>query len=73
MILSIKQTDHGQGKQTCGFYGGGGWQWDGWEVWGFSMQTVIIGMDGQWGPTVQHRELCEIRSLCYTTENEETL
>ena len=30
-------------------------------------------MDGQWDPTVQHREMCEIGSLCCTTEHEETL
>ena len=23
----------------------------------FGMQTVISGMDGQWDPTVQHREM----------------
>ena len=26
-------------------------------VWGLGMQTVTFGMDGLWGPTVQHREL----------------
>ena len=30
-------------------------------------------MDGQWDPTVQHREMCVIGSLCWTTELEETL
>ena len=39
----------------------------------FWMQIVIFGMDGQWDPTVQHRELCVIRSLCRTAEIEETL
>ena len=39
----------------------------------FWMQTVIFGMDGHWGPTVQHREMCAIGSLCCTTEHEETL
>ena len=48
-------------------------EWDGWVVQGFWMQTVIFGMDGQWGPIVQHRELCVIGSLCCTTEFEETL
>ena len=37
------------------------------------MQTVIFGMDGQWDPTVQHREMCVIGSLSCTTELEETL
>ena len=40
-------------------------------VWG--MQTLIFGMDGQWNPTVQHREMCVNRSLCCTTELDETL
>ena len=34
---------------------------------------LIFGMDGQWGPTVQHREQCVIWSLCCTIEIEETL
>ena len=51
----------------------GGREWDGQAVWGLGMQTVTSGMDGQWGPTVQHRELCVIGSLCYTKEIEETL
>ena len=37
------------------------------------VETVISGMDGQWDPTVQHRELCAIGSLCCTIELEETL
>ena len=40
-------------------------------VW--EMQTVIFGMDGQWDPTVQHRELCVIGSFCCTTELDKTL
>ena len=40
---------------------------------GFCMQTLTFGMDGKWGPTEQHRELCVIGSLCDTTEIEETL
>ena len=40
-------------------------------VLGFWIQTVIFGMGGQWGPTVQHRELCVTGSLCCTTEIEE--
>ena len=34
---------------------------------------VTFGMDEQWGPTVRHRELCVIGSLCCTTVIEETL
>ena len=37
------------------------------------MQTVISGVDGQWDPTVLHREMYVIGSLCYTTELDETL
>ena len=37
------------------------------------MQTVICGMDGQWDPTVHHREICVIASLCCTTEFDEAL
>ena len=33
---------------------------------GFGMQTIIFGMDGQWGPTVQHRELCDWITLLYS-------
>ena len=35
--------------------------------------TVTFVVDEQCGPTVQHRELCEIGSLCCTIEIEETL
>ena len=40
-------------------------------VW--EMHTIMLIMDGQWDPTVQHREICVIRSLCCTTELDETL
>lgn len=39
--------------------------------WG--RQTVLFGMDGQWDPTVQLRELCAIGSLCCITEFDDTL
>ena len=29
------------------------------------MPTVTFGMDGQWNPAVQHREMCAIGSLLY--------
>ena len=48
-----------QGGEGTGMEGG---------VWGWWVQTVKFGMQGQWGPTVWHRELCVIRSLCCTTE-----
>ena len=66
------ETDHGQREETCGSWGGGA-EWDGQAVWDFWMQIVIFGMDGQWEPTVQHREMCVIGSLCCTTELDKTL
>ena len=30
-------------------------EWDRWGIWDWWMQTVAFGMDGQWGPTIQHR------------------
>ena len=50
-----------------------GREWDGWRVWGWRMQPATFGMDEQWGPTVQHREMCVIGSLCCTMEIAETL
>ena len=67
------EIHHGHGQQTCGCQRGGQREWDGWGVWGWRRQTVTSGMDGQWGPTAQHRELCMTESLCCTTETEETL
>ena len=54
---------------------GKGKEWEGWAFWAFGgMQTVISGVDGQWDPTVQHREkTCVIGSRCCTTELDETL
>ena len=66
------ETDHGQGEQTCGCQGRGGREWDGWGVWGVWMQTVTFGMERQWGPALQHRELDVTGSLCCATEIEET-
>ena len=40
---------------------------------GGSMHTDIIGLDGQWDPTVQHRGVCVMGSLCCTAELDETL
>ena len=31
----------------------------------FRCKSVIFGMDGQWGPTIQPRELAVIGSLLY--------
>ena len=54
-----------------------GFWWEGEEgvggmgIWG--RQTVVSGVDGQWDPTEQHREMCVITSLCCTTELDKTL
>ena len=56
-------------KGTCGLWGVGGMSLL--EAWG--MQTVISGMGGQWDPTIRHREVCVIGSLCCTTELDKTL
>ena len=61
MILSTKQiTDM---ERNLWLLGGGEREWDGWGVWGWWIQTVTVGVDGQWTPAVQHRELCVIGSL----------
>ena len=69
------ETEFGQEEQTWGSrVGGKGREWEGWAFWGYlGMQTVISGEDGQWDPTVQHREMCVIGSLFCTTELDETL
>ena len=61
------ETDHSQGEQLVVPRGeGGGVGWTG-------SVGFLDAMDGQWGPTIQHRELCVIASLCCTTEIKETL
>ena len=47
--------------------------WDRWTDQGFWMQSVIFGMDRQYDPTVQNRELCGTESFSCTTEIEETV
>ena len=39
----------------------------------FGCKLFISGVDGQWDPTVQHREMSVIGSLCCTTKFDETL
>ena len=74
IILFIKQKYiAAKGSRLVVDRQGGGRERDGRGVWGLGMQTVTFGMDGQWGPAVQHRELCVIGSICCTTEIEETL
>ena len=55
----ITETDS-QREQTCGCQVGRGREWDGPGVWGQQVQTITFGMDKQWDPIVQHRELCPI-------------
>ena len=44
LILKQKETQ-GQGEQTCGCQGGGGWGKDGAGGWGQHMEAVIHGGD----------------------------
>ena len=58
-----RRINHGQGEQTCGCREeGAGW------TGGLRLvdTNLASGMDGQWAPTVQHRELGGTRSLCCT-------
>ena len=32
------------------------------------MHTIVYGMDGQWGPTVKHRELYQYSVITYIYE-----
>lgn len=73
MILSTKQKEIKAKERRLMVPRREGSEWDGQGVWGFGIQTVSFGMDVKWGPTVQHRELCVIGSLCCTTEIVETL
>ena len=75
MILSKTktETDHGQAEQTWGSNERRGSEWDGWEFGGFFGCNCYIWNGCTMGHTVQHKELCVIGSLCYTTELEETL
>ena len=69
-----KEIDHGQGEQVWGSQGGkgrSGMYVHSGVFWG--MRTVVLGMAGQWDPTVQPREMCVTGSLCYTTELDKTL
>ena len=52
------ETDHRHGGQTCGCQGGERRKQDGQGVEGWQMQITTFGMNKQWGPSVQHRELC---------------
>ena len=66
--INKTETDPGQEEQTWG--SGGEGEGVGWRcILGLLLDTtVIFGIDGQWAPTVQHREVCLIGSLCCTTE-----
>ena len=73
MILSTKEKQITAEESRLWFLEGSGRKGDGWAVQGLEMQTVMFGMHGQWNPTIQHRELCVIGSLCCRAEIEETL
>ena len=70
--IMAKKSRLGVPKRERGGSGIGwafGRRWWG-EVW---MQTLMFGMDGQWNPTVPHKEMCVTGSLCCTTELDKTL
>ena len=46
------ETDHGHGEQTCGCQGWAVRERDGQGVWGWWIQTVTFGTDGQCALTV---------------------
>ena len=51
------ETDHGQGRQTCGLWGGEGREWNGWGIWEFSgCQMLYLEWSGNGVP--QYRKLC---------------
>ena len=48
MNLSTKYKEtHGHREQTCGYQGGRGKKWDGWEVWNWLMQAITFRVDKQ--------------------------
>ena len=77
MILSTELKQITQPRRADLWFPEGGEgrrrEWGRWAVQGFGMQTLIFGMDGHWGPMVQHRDLCVIGLLCCIAEIEETL
>ena len=69
-LSTEKKQTHGLGEQTCDCRGRERDSGMDRHLGGFWMQNVIFGMHGKYSPSIQHRELCEIRSLCCTTEHE---
>ena len=72
MILSTKHKQIMAKESSLDCWDGGKGKWDGRVIWDWWRQTVTC-MNGQRGPTVQHRELCVIGSLFCTTKVEEAL
>ena len=63
MNLSMKQKQtHGQGEQTCGCQGEGGWGRDRVGGWGQQREDIVHTGNKQQGPTVQHKELYSMLS-----------
>ena len=54
-LSSGQRQTHRHGEQT---YGCQGRREGGLEAWGWWMQTIAFGVDEQWGPTVESRDLC---------------
>ena len=72
MILSTKLKQITDMESTLVVAGGMG-EGVGWMGNLGLVDTNCNFWNGQWVPTVQHRELCVIGSLCGTRETEETL
>ena len=50
-LYTVKKQTHGDGEQTCGFWGGGrgiGMDWE----FGVSSCKLAFGVDKQWEPAV---------------------
>ena len=60
-LFTKQKQSHRLWKQTYGYQRGRvGRGMDGLKVWVWRIHFIAYGMDGQWGPAVQHRELYSI-------------
>ena len=65
--LSTEQKQiHRHGQQTCGCQGGGSGM-D--QEFGVNRWNFTLIMDRQWGPALQHRELCPILAINLMKDN----
>ena len=57
-LIYKKRDRSGPWREDLWLPGGGGKEWDGQGVWGWWIQNVTLGIEGQRGPSVQYRALC---------------